>query len=80
MTDIKVIQDVMLSISAGATPRMIAEAAELYDAMVEWINAVVGWHNESISQQKGGMMGSPDAVSLFESLGILLAALSGTTP
>lgn len=35
MTDIKVIQDVILSISAGATPRMIAEAAELYDAIVE---------------------------------------------
>lgn len=79
MTDIKVIQDVMLSISTGAIPRRIAEAAELYDATVEWIVAVVEWHNHGVSQQTGGLMGSPDAVSLFESLGILLAALSGTS-
>lgn len=79
MTDIKVIQDVMLSISTGAIPRRIAEAAELYDATVDWIVAFVEWHNHGISQQNGGLMSSPDAVSLFESLGILLAALSGTS-
>lgn len=80
MTDIKVIQDVMMSISTGTTPRTIAEAADLYAATVEWIDAVVAWHNNSldVSQQTGGLMSSPDAVSLFESLGILLAALSGT--
>jgi mediator of RNA polymerase II transcription subunit 5 len=79
MTDIKVIQDVMLSISTGAIPRRIAEAAELYDATVDWIVAFVEWHNHGLSQQTGGLMSSPDAVSLFESLGILLAALSGTS-
>lgn len=79
MTDIKVIQDVMLSISTGSIPRRMAEAAELYDATVEWITALVEWHNDCASRQNGGFMGSPDAVSLFESLGILLAALSGTS-
>ncbi|OOQ86290.1 Mediator of RNA polymerase II transcription subunit 5 [Penicillium brasilianum] len=79
MTDIKVIQDVMLSISAGAIPKRIAEAAELFGATVEWIMAIVEWHNTSVSQQAGGLMSCPDAVSLFESLGILLAALSGTS-
>lgn len=80
MTDIKVIQDVMLSVSTGFIPRTILEAAELYSATVEWVDAFVAWHNGSldVSQQTGGMMSSPDAVSLFESLGILLAALSGT--
>ncbi|KAJ5570462.1 uncharacterized protein N7459_009892 [Penicillium hispanicum] len=80
MTDIKVVQDVMLSISTGAVPRTVTEAAELYSATVEWISAVVAWHHSSmdVSQQAGGLMGSSDAVSLFESLGILLAALSGT--
>lgn len=75
MTDIKVIQDVMLSVSAGFIPRVISEAAELYSAAVEWIEAVVAWHHAS---ETGGLMNSPDAVSLLESLGILLAALSGT--
>ncbi|KAJ5673987.1 hypothetical protein N7462_009426 [Penicillium macrosclerotiorum] len=80
MTDIKVIQDVMLSISAGVIPTSIDEVADLYAATVEWIMAVVAWHNANldVSQQTGGFFSSPDAVSLFESLGILLAALSGT--
>lgn len=75
MTDVKVIQDVMLSVSTGVIPRLVSEAAELYAAAVEWIEAVVAWHQGS---ETGGLMNSPDAVSLFESLGILLAALSGT--
>ncbi|KAJ5179737.1 hypothetical protein N7492_002947 [Penicillium capsulatum] len=80
MTDIKVIQDVMLSISTGTVPQTTAEAAELYFATVEWMNAVVSWHNGNLDvpQQTGGLMSSPDAVSLVESLGILLAALSST--
>lgn len=75
MTDVKVVQDVMLSVSAGFIPRLILEAAELYSVVVEWIEAVVTWHHASVT---GGLMNSLDALSLFESLGILLAALSGT--
>jgi mediator of RNA polymerase II transcription subunit 5 len=80
MTDIKVVQDVMMFISTGSIPKTVAEAADIYSATVDWIVAVVSWHHHSVdgSQQTGGLMGSPDAVSLFESLGILLAALSGT--
>ncbi|KAJ5446591.1 Mediator complex subunit Med5 [Penicillium cf. griseofulvum] len=81
MTDIKVIQDIMVFISTGSIPKTVVEAADIYSATVDWIMAVVAWHNHSldVSQQTGGLMGSPDAVSLFESLGILLAALSGTS-
>ncbi|KAJ5907889.1 hypothetical protein N7495_000571 [Penicillium taxi] len=80
MTDIKVIQDVMLSISNGSIPISVTEGAELYSATAEWIGALVAWHNTSIdvSHHTGGLMGSPDAVTLFESLGVLLAALSVT--
>lgn len=77
MTDIRVIQDVMLSVSTGShTPRTMADAVSVFSAAVDWIQAVVGWHHRH--QQTGGLMASPDVVSLFESLGILLAALSGT--
>ncbi|KAJ5570869.1 hypothetical protein N7535_004529 [Penicillium sp. DV-2018c] len=81
MTDIKVIQDVMMFISTGSIPKNIVEAADIYSATVDWILAVVAWHNRSqeAAQETGGLLGSPDAVSLFESLGILLAALSGTS-
>lgn len=77
MTDIRVIQDVMLSVSTGShTPRTMVDAVSVFSAAVDWIQAVVGWHHRH--QQTGGLMASPDVVSLFESLGILLAALSGT--
>lgn len=75
MTDIKVVQDVMMFISTGSIPKTVTEAADIYSATVDWIVAVVAWNQRDGSP---GLMGSPDAVSLFESLGILLAALSGT--
>jgi len=77
MTDIRVIQDVMLAVSTGnSTPGTAAEAMDIFSAAVDWIRTVIAWHQQY--QQTGGLMGSPDVVSLFESLGILLAALSGT--
>ncbi|PYH89710.1 mediator of RNA polymerase II transcription subunit 5 [Aspergillus ellipticus CBS 707.79] len=81
MTDIRVVQDAMLSVSTGTTPKSFPEAVGIFHAIVDWIQAVVSWHNNHMdaSHQTGGLMSSPDAVSLFESLGILLAALSGTS-
>ncbi|KKK24100.1 mediator of RNA polymerase II transcription subunit 5 [Aspergillus rambellii] len=80
MTDIRVIQDAMLSVSTGSATKTLTEAIHTFSAAVDWIQAVVSWHNNHIdpSQQTGGLMSSTDAVLLFESLGILLAALSGT--
>ncbi|GLB11571.1 mediator complex subunit [Aspergillus tubingensis] len=80
MTDIRVVQDAMLSVSTGTASKTFAEALSIFASIVDWIQAVVAWHNSHLdtSHQTGGLMSSPDAVSLFESLGILLAALSGT--
>ncbi|KAJ6024356.1 hypothetical protein N7540_005153 [Penicillium herquei] len=78
MTDIKVFQDVSFCVSTGSIPRTVNEAAELFSATVEWVFAVSLWHNTlDPSQQDGGLMNSPDAVSLIEALGVLLVALSG---
>jgi mediator of RNA polymerase II transcription subunit 5 len=81
MIDIKVIQDVMMAVSTGAIPRAPAEAADLFASTVEWIDAVVSWYNGNldIMQQSSGLLNNPDAVSLFESVGILLAALFNTS-
>ncbi|KAJ5747838.1 uncharacterized protein N7511_009534 [Penicillium nucicola] len=90
MTDIKVIQDIMVSMSTGASlPKSTTEAGDIYSATADWILALVGWHargqdgdvaavGASTHGQSEGLMGEPDAVSLFESLGILLFTLSGT--
>lgn len=80
MTDIRVIQDTMLSVSTGSTPKTNAEAVAIFFAIIDWIHAVASWHNSHFDpgQHSSGIMSSPDVVSLFESLGILLAALSGT--
>ncbi|KAJ0420789.1 mediator complex, subunit Med5 [Aspergillus carlsbadensis] len=79
MTDIKVIQDAMLSISTGATVKSLLEVIQVFSATADWIQAIIAWHNSHLdADQPVGLMGSPDAVLLYESLGFLLAALSGT--
>jgi mediator of RNA polymerase II transcription subunit 5 len=79
MTDIKVIQDAMLSISTGATVKSLLEAIQVFSATADWIQAIIAWHNSHLdADQPVGLMASPDAVLLYESLGFLLAALSGT--
>ncbi|KAL1854305.1 mediator complex subunit [Paecilomyces lecythidis] len=80
MTDIRLIQDAMMAISAGFSPKTATEAVNIFSAVAEWILAVVSWHNGNVDEQHqtGGLMNSPDGMTLFESLGILLAALSAT--
>lgn len=80
MTDIKVMQDIILSISTGHIPKTSSEAVSIFSVVAEWILAVVAWHNRIAdgNQQADSLNSSPDAISLFESLGILLAALSGS--
>lgn len=80
MTDTRIIQDAMIALSTGSVPISAMDAARIFTAVADWILEVVRWHTSHVNedQQTGGLMGSPDAISLFESLGILLAALAGT--
>lgn len=80
MTDSRVVQDVMLAISTGATAKMpLLEVINAFSAVADWVQAIVGWHNSLLGAgQPVGMMGTPDGVLLFESVGILFAALAGT--
>ncbi|KAL4870734.1 mediator of RNA polymerase II transcription subunit 5 [Aspergillus spectabilis] len=80
MTDIRVVQDAMLSISTGATAKTPIEVIHTFSAIADWVQAIIAWHNSQLdANQPVGLMSSPDAVLLFESVGILLAALAGTT-
>ncbi|KAL5338961.1 mediator of RNA polymerase II transcription subunit 5 [Aspergillus crustosus] len=79
MTDIRVIQDAMLSVSTGAAGKTLVETIRVFSAVADWIQAVLAWHNSQLdADHPAGLMGLPDAVLLFESVGILLAALAGT--
>lgn len=78
MTDIKVIQDILMSVSTGNVPKNLTEAINIFCAVIDWLQTVLSWNSNHLDEdQQGGLMGSPDYVSLFESLGILLAVLAG---
>ncbi|KAL4819066.1 mediator of RNA polymerase II transcription subunit 5 [Aspergillus spinulosporus] len=79
MTDIRVIQDSMLSINSGTTAKTLLEVIHTFCAIASWMQAIVAWHNSQLdADQPAGMMGSPDAMLLFEAVGILLSVLAGT--
>nr|Q5B503.2 RecName: Full=Mediator of RNA polymerase II transcription subunit 5; AltName: Full=Mediator complex subunit 5 [Aspergillus nidulans FGSC A4] len=79
MTDIRVIQDAMLSINSGTTVKTLLEVIHTFCAIADWIQAIIAWHNSQLdADQPAGMMGSPDAMLLFEAVGILLSVLAGT--
>jgi mediator of RNA polymerase II transcription subunit 5 len=79
MTDTRVIQDIMNLISTGGFSLSASDISKIFTVVAEWILAVVRWHTGNLSEdQQGGLVSSADAMSLFESLGILLVALSGT--
>ncbi|KAL4906427.1 mediator of RNA polymerase II transcription subunit 5 [Aspergillus multicolor] len=80
MTDIRIVQDAMLSINSGATVKTPLEVIRAFSAVADWIQAIIAWHNSQLdANQPAGMMGSPDAMLLFEAVGILLSVLAGTT-
>lgn len=80
MTDSRIVQDIIVPLSSSSLPLSIHEVQNIFLVAAKWILAVVRWHTSNISddQQSGGLMSSQDALALFESLGILLIALSGT--
>jgi mediator of RNA polymerase II transcription subunit 5 len=80
MSDTRILQDTCLIISSGSLPRSVGEAILIFTSTAEWISAVATLHTTGVSddQQAGGPVSSPDTISLFETLGILLATVSGT--
>ncbi|OXV07966.1 hypothetical protein Egran_04270 [Elaphomyces granulatus] len=80
MSDTRILQDTCLIISSGSLPRSVGEAILIFTSTAEWISAVATLHTTGVSddQQVGGPVSSPDTISLFETLGILLATVSGT--
>lgn len=80
MTDTRIVQDVINSLTSTTVSLSTYEVNSIFTVTAEWILAVVRWHTSNISNdhQSGGLLSSSDALALFESLGILVVALSTT--
>lgn len=80
MTDTRVVQDLIAPLSSSSLCLNISDTQNTFAITAEWILDVARWHASNINDehQMGGLMSSPDALALFESLGILLVALSAT--
>jgi mediator of RNA polymerase II transcription subunit 5 len=80
MIDTRIIQDIRNSISGGSILISTEDAANIFAIVAEWILALATWHNSQVGgdQPSNGLIGSLDAISLFESLGILFTTVSDT--
>lgn len=81
MTDTRIVQDLIAPLSSSSLSLNTHDLQNIFAVTAEWILDVARWHASNINDdhQMGGLMSSPDALALFESLGILLVALSATT-
>lgn len=80
MTDTRIVQDLIAPLSSSTLSLNTHDIQSTFAITAEWILDVARWHASDINDehQMGGLMSSPDALALFESLGILLVALSAT--
>ncbi|KUL84272.1 hypothetical protein ZTR_07568 [Talaromyces verruculosus] len=80
MTDTRIVQDLITPLSSSRLSLNTNDIQGTFAITAEWILDVARWHASDINDehQIGGLMSSPDALALFESLGILLVALSAT--
>jgi mediator of RNA polymerase II transcription subunit 5 len=80
MTDTRIVQDLIAPLSSSSLSLTTHDIQNIFAVTAEWILDVARWHASNINDehQMGGLMSSPDALALFESLGILLVALSAT--
>lgn len=80
MTDTRIVQDAIVPLSTPGLSLSSREVTSIFTEASEWILALVRAHTSSLAedQQSGGLLNLPDALALFESLGIMLIALSAT--
>lgn len=80
MTDTRIVQDLITPLSSSSLSLNTNDIQSTFAITAEWILDVARWHASDINDehQMGGLISSPDALALFESLGILLVALSAT--
>ncbi|PGH29454.1 hypothetical protein GX50_07789 [[Emmonsia] crescens] len=80
MTDYCIIHNATIAATSGHAPKTIADAANTFAALAKWILTLLSWNSthRPESDPAGSLTNSPDTLAVFESLGILFAALVGT--
>ncbi|OAX79225.1 hypothetical protein ACJ72_06457 [Emergomyces africanus] len=80
MTDYCIIHNATIAATSGHAPKTVADAVNTFSALANWISALLSWNSsrEPVGDPVGSLTKSPDALAVFESLGILFAALVGT--
>lgn len=80
MTDYCVIHNATIAATSGHAPKTIAEAGNTFSALAQWILSLLSWNSsrEPEGDPSSSLTSSPDALTVFESLGILFAALAST--
>lgn len=81
MMSIRIVQDLIASFTSSALSLTAHDTRNIFAASATWILEMVALHPNDIhdGHQTEGFLDSSDALALFESLGILLVALSATT-
>lgn len=79
LTDYRILQDLLMAVTAGWVPKSTQEARRTFSSVADWIFALLSWNSANADDENpaGGLGDSQDAVQVFESIGILLAALMG---
>lgn len=79
LTDYRILQDLLMAVTSGWAPKSAQEARRTFSSVADWMFALISWNSASSNDENTlGVLGtSQDAVQVFESVGILLAALVG---
>ncbi|ODH38206.1 hypothetical protein ACO22_02480 [Paracoccidioides brasiliensis] len=80
MSDYCIIHNATIAATSGHAPNTTTDAANIFAMLAHWIIALLSWmsSNEAGREPADLLANSPDTLAVFESLGILLAALVGT--
>ncbi|EER43520.1 RNA polymerase II mediator complex subunit Nut1 [Histoplasma capsulatum H143] len=80
MTDYCVIHNATIAATSGHAPKTITEAGNTFSALAQWILSLLSSNSsrEPEGDPASSLTSSPDALAVFESLGILFAALVST--
>ncbi|EEQ83598.2 RNA polymerase II mediator complex subunit Nut1 [Blastomyces dermatitidis ER-3] len=80
MTDYCIIHNATIAATSGHAPRTTSDAANTFSALAKWILALLSWNSsrEPVGDPAASLTNSPDTLAVFESLGILFAALMST--
>ncbi|KAK2753905.1 mediator complex subunit [Arachnomyces sp. PD_36] len=81
LTDYRILQDLLMAVTSGWSPKSMRDARRTLTSVTDWIFALVSWVSASANDENpsGALGTSQDAFQVFESAGILLAALVGSS-